>query len=203
MFEGRGLWQNILISLTIIPNLLPTIENRKPIRSSQCTRFILSSCSYKIICTQLFQCEFMHLCVQYSDSFDKAYIVFLHSEYIWFALYNFNATYYTLTALFMQHIKLVYTFCNIIYNIMHTVHCADALLSKDCFEEQFVNILFPWIDSQRFRFGLKSQRFHKSSKNAPYISKQRSFSWNTFKIKLPPLPELMIFWENFQAANIV
>ena len=76
----------------------------------------------------------------------------------------------------MQYILLYFLHCNVF-----ALHCADALISKDCCEEQFVNILFPWIDSQRF--GLKSQRFHKSSKNAPYFKTEEVFLLKDFFLK--------------------
>ena len=73
-----------------------------------------------------------------------------------------------LATLFSKVCRIYYTilYCFALYD--NALYCIDALISKHCCEEQFVNILFPWIDSQRF--GLKSQHVHKSSKNAPYFT---------------------------------
>ena len=123
-----------------------------------------------------------------SDSFDKAYSAFLHSSVLQSVVIHLQCVIQCVIHNSLYHLHYKKCTNNAIYILLYflhcnvfALHCADALISKDCCEEQFVNILFPWIDSQRF--GLKSQRFHKSSKNAPYFKAEEVFLLKDFFLK--------------------
>ena len=89
MFEGRPLTKyTILISLpslTIIPNLLATIENRKPIWSSQCKLCSVHEVHIEslqlAVCTQLFPLHYnVSLCIKFCFVCNKVTSLIKYTE---------------------------------------------------------------------------------------------------------------------------